>query len=356
MRVTKLVGEFHFGSGCINKLATIIKPIRTAGSSVAFLIDHYFKNSDLISRLPISPQDSLIFVDTRHEPTTEQVDSYSAKLRAENNISAVIGIGGGSTMDCAKATSNLLRNEGSAADYQGWDLLPNPGVFKIGIPTISGTGAEASRTCVMMNKEKNLKLGMNSDFTVFDRLVLDPDLTKTVPRDQYFFTGMDTYIHCIESLAGNFRHAVSDSLSEQGLALSRDVFLSERMQEDDIREILMVASYIGGSAIGNSYVGLIHPLSAGLSMILGYKHCIANCIVMNVMEEYYPAETDEFHEMLNKNKINLPTNVTAGLSEKQFQKLFEASIIHEKPLENALGENFRDILTSDKVGELFRRM
>ena len=232
----------------------------------------------------------------------------------------------------------------------------NPGVFKIGIPTISGTGAEASRTCVMMNQGKNLKLGMNSDFTVFDKLVLDPQLTKTVPRDQYFFTGMDTYIHCIESLAGNFRHPISDTLSEQGLALSRKVFLSGRMLDDDLRETLMVASYMGGSAIGNSYVGLIHPLSAGLSMVLGFGHCVANCIVMNVMEEYYPRETEEFHEMLDMNQIELPTNVTAGLSDQKFQELFEATIIHKVPLENALGENFREILTADKTRELFERM
>ena len=64
--------------------------------------------------------------------------------------------------------------------------MQRPGVFKVGIPTLSGTGAEASRTCVMMNQEKKLKLGMNSDYTVFDRLVLDPELTATVPRDDIF--------------------------------------------------------------------------------------------------------------------------------------------------------------------------
>ena len=101
-------------------------------------------------------------------------------------------------MDTAKAISNLLTNEGQAADYQGWDLVTNQSVFKIAVPTIAGTGAEATRTCVMTNKQTGLKLGMNSDYSVFDRVILDPELLTTVPRDQYFYTGMDAYIHCLK--------------------------------------------------------------------------------------------------------------------------------------------------------------
>lgn len=64
---------------------------------------------------------------------------------------------------------------------------------------------------------------MNSDFTIYDQLILDPDLTKTVP-EQYFYTGMDTYIHCIESLNGRYRNAIGDAFSHQAIALCRDVF------------------------------------------------------------------------------------------------------------------------------------
>ena len=72
------------------------------------------------------------------------------------------------------------------------------GIYKIAIPTISGTGSEATRTCVITNKSTGLKLGMNSDYTVFDQIIMDPELTKSVPRDQYFYTGMDAFIHCFE--------------------------------------------------------------------------------------------------------------------------------------------------------------
>ena len=249
-----------------------------------------------------------------------------------------------------------MTNSGNAEDYQGWDLVKNPGIYKIGIPTISGTGAEASRTCVMTNPKNGLKLGMNSDYTIYDQLILDPDLTKTVPREQYFYTGMDTYIHCIESLNGRYRNAIGDAFSKQAIALCREVFLSEDMMSDENREKLMVASYLGGCAIANSFVGVVHPFSAGLSVVLDTHHCIGNCITMNAMEEFYPKEFEEFNLMAQKQGIKIPKGIASNLDEETYQKLFNSTIIHEKPLSNALGDNFKEILSYDKVKEIFKRM
>ena len=312
----------------------------------------------MTERLPIRTGDALVYVDTDDEPTTDGVDDYVALAvrGSSGRRDAVVGIGGGSTLDTAKAVSNLITNGGKAEDYQGWDLVAEPGTFKIGIPTLSGTGAEASRTCVMMNHGKNLKLGMNSDHTVFDRLILDADLTATVPKDHFFYTGLDTYIHCIESLNGRFRHAVADSYSREALSLCRDVFLADNMMTQENREKLMVASYLGGSAIGNSFVGVVHPLSAGLSMVLGVHHCEANCIVMNVMDDFYPHETEEFQRMVDTQGVALNRGLCENLSGQQYDALYEASIVHEKPLANALGEDYRAILTKERVIDLFRKM
>lgn len=359
MRVTKTVGQYLFGKGVFDSLDDVLAERRSDGDDrVVFFVDYYFKGRQLIDRLPMTNADQIIFVDTTDEPTTDGVDHYHDTVCQDggNRPVAVVGVGGGSTLDVTKAVSNLLSNGGKAADYQGWDLLSNPGVFKVGVPTLSGTGAEGSRTCVMMNQKKNLKLGMNSDHTVFDRLLLDPDLTASVPRDQYFFTGMDTYIHCVESLQGRYRHAVADAYSNGALSLCREVFLSDDMQSDGSREKLMVASYMGGSAIGNSFVGLVHPLSAGLSMVLHLHHCVANCIVMNVMDEFYPDEAAEFRSMAARQGVCVPEGVCADLSDSDFDRLYEASIIHEKPLMNALGNDFRGILTSQKVRSLFELM
>lgn len=354
---SKNVGHYLFGNGAINQLEqTLNETCPMKEGHVVYFIDHYFQDSELVKNLPITDFDKVLYVDSRSEITTDLIDTFTAELRSEPLPKALIGIGGGSALDTAKAVSNLLTNEGKAADYQGWDLVRNPGVYKIGIPTLSGTGAEASRTCVMMNFEKNLKLGMNSHHTIYDQLIMDPSLTKTVPRDQYFYTGMDTYIHCIESLAGNYRHSVGDAFSRESLALAREVFLSDEMMSEENRSKIMIASYLGGCAIANSFVGLIHPFSAGLSVVLDIHHCEANCMVMDVMEEFYPTEVAEFKQMLNKQEVELTKNVCSSLTDEQYTRLYESTIIHEIPLKNALGENFKDILTKEKIIEIFKRM
>lgn len=353
---SKHVLYYNFGSDSINNLKGLLD--EKVGYKI-FLVDHFFKDKELAKQLPITKDDILFYVDTTHEPKTNLIDEVICGfLSQKDNIkpSVIIGIGGGSTLDTAKAIANLYNNNGNAEDYQGWDLVKNPAIYKIGIPTISGTGAESSRTCVMTNSKTGIKLGMNSDYTIYDQLILDPNLTKSVPNNQYFYTGMDTYIHCIESLAGSHRNAIGDAFSREALQLCREVFLSDDMKSDGNRERIMVASYLGGVAIANSYVGVVHPFSAGLSVVLGTHHCIANCIVMRAMEEFYPNEFNEFNKMAEKQNVPIPKGIASDLTDEQYLALYNSTVIHEKPLKNALGENYKSILTFEKVVELFKRM
>lgn len=355
---SKNVSRYMFGNGAIKNIASVLNDLKDNNNYVVYFIDNYFYGKDLMNILPLKNDDELIFVQTKDEPKTEYIDEYRDILvsKNKNKPKAIVAIGGGITLDTGKAVANLLTNPGNAEDYQGWNLVKNPGIFKIGIPTISGTGAEASRTCVMTNPKSGLKLGMNSDFTIYDQLLLDPELTKTVPREQYFYTGMDTYIHCVESLNGRYRNAIGDAFSHQAIALCRDVFLSDDMMSDENREKLMVASYLGGCAIANSFVGVVHPFSAGLSVVLDTHHCIGNCITMNAMEEFYPKEFEEFNLMVEKQAIKIPKGIALHLDENTYQKLYNSTVIHEKPLSNALGDNFKEILSYNKVKEIFKRM
>lgn len=353
------VHSYLYGFTQLGELQGILDARRDADSPVVYFIDHYFQANGLPRRLKTDPaSDLVIYIDSTHEPKTGQVNALRDEVlsRTAKMPFAIVGIGGGTTLDIAKAVSNLLTNGGSAEDYQGWDLVKKPGVYKIGIPTISGTGAESTRTCVMTNPANGLKLGMNSDFTVFDQIILDPELTATVPRSQYFYTGMDAYIHCLESSCGSYRNAVGDAFGEQTLSLCRKVFLSDDMVSDENRARLMVASYLGGCAIATSYVGLVHPFSAGLSVALGVHHCIGNCIVMRAMEEFYPEGFREFWSMVERQGIDIPKGLCENLSDEQYEKLFNSTVIHEKPLTNALGVGFREVLTFEKVVSLFRKM
>ena len=235
VRNARNVGRYIFGPGSISDLGDILSRKRVSpNDSVVYFLDEYFNNNpNSLGNLPFEKGDQLIYVSTEEEPTTQYVnDLFTHTISTHHGAPcALVGIGGGVTLDVTKAISNLLTNGGHAEDYQGWDLVRRPGIYKVGIPTLSGTGAEATRTCVITNKESGLKLGMNSDYTVYDQLILDPNLTVTVPRDQYFYTGMDAWIHSVEALNGSYRNPVGDAFSAQAIQLCQEVFQFERDDE-----------------------------------------------------------------------------------------------------------------------------
>jgi len=283
------------------------------------------------------------------------VDGLRDQLRAEcGAIAGIVGIGGGSTMDLAKAVSLMLTNAGSSADYQGWDLVKHPGVYKVGIPTLSGTGAEVSRTTVLIGPEK--KLGLNSDFTPFDQIVLDPDLVAGAPAKQRFFTGMDCYVHCIESLQGTFLNAFSRAYGEKALELCRQVFVEKDGWDADSDERLMMASYAGGMSIAYSQVGVAHAVSYGLAYVLHTRHGEGNCIVFDQLEEFYPEAVPEFKGMLQKHRIELPRGVTRGLSEAQVEKMVTVSLGMGPLWANALGEDWQRKMTRERLRALYARL
>ena len=350
-----MVGYVVYGRGSFNKLDEIIAPHRKSEKPMVFLVDHFFDGQPLADRIPLRSNDKVIFVDVTYEPKTSYVDSLANQLKDEfGTVSGIIGIGGGSAMDLSKAVSLMMNNPGSSADYQGWDLVKNPGVYKTGIPTLSGTGAEVSRTTVLTGPTK--KLGMNSDFTPFDQIVLDPELTANAPVNQRFYTGMDCYIHCIESLEGTYLNEFSKSYGEKALQLCRDVFVNTNGWNSDCDDKLMMASYAGGMSIAYSQVGVAHAVSYGLSYLLGTKHGIGNCIVMNQLEEFYPAGVKEFKFMVEKNKIELPTGVCKGLSDEDVDKMIAVSFGMKPLWENALGKDWEKIMTIEKLRALYQKL
>ena len=357
-RNAKNVGYYMIGKGALGQLGDVLAPRRQSVHGPAvFFLDHYFNDGCLEAQLPVEKDDLVIYVDTKQEPTTLSVNTYTDQTRSYLDgrpPCALLAFGGGSTMDTCKCVANLLTNPGKAEDYQGWELVKNPAPYKIAVPTLAGTGSESSRTGIICNEAKNLKLGMNSDFTMFDQVLLDPDLTASVPRNQYFYTGIDTYMHCFESLAGSYRNVVVDSLAEKAIDLCKQVFLSADMMREDNRERMMIASFLGGMAAG--FVGAVHPVSAGLSMVLHMPHGLANCYALSVEEDIYPVQYREFMNMMERQGIDLPRGICQGLSEAQYDDLYEASIVHEKPLINCLGPDFKKILTKENVIERFKRM
>ncbi|NNC49469.1 MAG: iron-containing alcohol dehydrogenase [Flaviramulus sp.] len=353
-----MVPRVIFGRGSFNQLNEILAPKRLSRNApFIFLIDDVFKNNSwLTSRIQLSYNDRIIFISANEEPKTSQVDKLVEDIivTSKEHPSGIIGIGGGTLLDLAKAVSIMLTNKGDAKDYQGWDLVKNAAVYHVGIPTISGTGAEVSRTTVLTGPDK--KLGINSDYTPFDQVILDSELTKDVPKNQWFYTGMDCFIHCIESLTGTYLNAFSESYGKMALNLCKEVFLEDNHSNIESQEKLMMASWHGGMSIAYSQVGVAHAMSYGLSYLLGTKHGIGNCIVFNQLEEFYPEGVKLFKQMKAKHNITLPKRVCADLNDDDFNTMINIALGLEPLWENALGNNWKKIMTPKKLKELYKKM
>jgi 3-deoxy-alpha-D-manno-octulosonate 8-oxidase len=352
----RVVPQLIYGRGSIRQLGEVLASKQTdTATPTIFLIDDVLENRSWVRHLPVHANDQIIFVNVDVEPKTSYVDDLTVRVEDFSNRmpDALVGIGGGSTMDLTKAVSLMLTNPGSAADYQGWDLIKYPGVYDIGIPTLAGTGAEVSRTTVLTGPVR--KLGINSNFTPFDQIILDANLIADVPRDQRFYTAMDCYIHASESLNGTFINEFARAFAEKSIDMCRETFLGD-LSDEDGDDKLMVASYFGGLSIAYSQVGVCHALSYGLSFVHGTRHGIGNCLVFDQLDDFYPENVREFRQMVERHNITLPKGVNADSTDEQYDEMIRVALGLEPLWENALGSNWKDLMTVERTRELYQRM
>ncbi len=354
MKITRFVPKVLFGEKRFADLNGFIDQCFPESSSyTVYIIDAIHRTTGLSDRLQPANGDMVLSFDASdREPKTADIDDICAAIVEKKGSQlprVVVGIGGGSVMDVAKAVSILLTNPGSAVDYQGWDLVKNRALPKIAVPTLAGTGAEATRTAVLTGPVK--KLGINSEYSIYDAILLDPELLRTVPVEQEFYTGMDNFIHCVEASHGSAMNALGRPFAMQAKSVVEDFFLKEKKYDD-----YMVASFLGGCSIANSSVGICHALSYGIAYILGYRHGIANSIVFKHLEEYYGEDVVTFQKMVEKQGIQMPEGVTKGLTSQQLEKMVELAYMLERDLISTLGPDFKKILTPQKIIQLYEKM
>lgn len=348
--------EVIFTTNFSSVLASRREKIAGEGKAL-FVCDSFFQGDDeFLCRLPTRVSDELIFVEAFPEPTTSSVDGVTSRLRGKpESFELVVGIGGGAALDIAKAVSVLLRDPRRASELQGWDLVRTPAVPKIGVPSIFGTGAEASRTAVLVNDVSGLKLGINSDFSQFDLVIIDHLFQKTIPKNLLVTTASDSYFHAFEILRGSRRNPASDALAS--LAIER--FLrgasSEDLYDDENLLDIACASYFAGLALTGGTVGLVHPLSAALGVVFGLGHTYANIVALRALRNFYPEEHDILFGLLGLHGIEVPKLFKVGPDEATLSQIIELTLLHEKPLSNALGNDFKSQLTLELFAEALER-
>ena len=262
------------------------------------------------------------------EPPLEQADE-GAKMALKGKCDIVIGIGGGSAMDVAKAVAVIAAHNAEAKDFLGLNKVPGPGLPTIMIPTTAGTGSEVTFTAVFVRHDLRKKEGMNSVFMYPDLALLDPELTLSLPPQPTAASGMDALCHAIESYTSVIASPASEMFSLEAIRLiSENLRTCVHNGKDlEAREAQMLGSLYAGIGLANAGVGAAHSLSYPLGGKYGISHGVANTLMLpRIMEFNLPGALEKFAvvaETMGENTEGLSDRDAAMLAVEAVDVLIE---------------------------------
>jgi alcohol dehydrogenase class IV len=271
----RVPAEVHFGSGSVEKVPEIAarfgrRPFVITGSRPA----------------PFDLNDAVTWV-VRGEPEIGIADQGAHRCR-EAGCDVVVGIGGGSVLDTAKAAAALAANDGEALDYlEGVGrgrVLERASLPFIAVPTTAGSGSEATRNSVLRVPELKVKRSLRSDFMMPRVAVIDPQLSASCPLPVAASAGLDALTHLIEGYVSIGAQATTDALALRGVQMAAKGLLSLARGKQDV-EAMALASFWGGIVLANAGLGAVHGLVAPLGGRCSVPHGMGcSCLLAATME------------------------------------------------------------------------
>jgi alcohol dehydrogenase class IV len=276
-----------FGSGTLSKVSQLI-----GGKEKRILLvsgKNIDRSQPLANTLMLKSSDVFRYI-VEGEPTIETVEKGVEAARCED-CQLVVGFGGGSVIDCAKAIAALVPNKGKLFDYLeviglGKELEADP-LPLIAIPTTAGTGAEVTKNAVIHSPEHQVKVSLRSPLMFPDVAVVDPDLTLSLPPEITATTGMDALSHLLETFVCNQPNPMTDAWCREGLrriaASLRKVF--DNGNDIQARTDMALASMLGGMALANVKLGAVHGFAGPMGGMFPVPHgAVCAALLPAVME------------------------------------------------------------------------
>lgn len=298
-------------SGSVKAIPDIL--IKNKCENVLIITDAGIRGLGLTKKLEAALNakdiDYAIYDKTVANPTTVNVEE-AYQLYLENDCSAIIGFGGGSSMDCAKAVGiRVVRPKTSLSKMEGILKVHHKLPLLIAIPTTAGTGSETTLAAVITDADTRHKYAIN-DFSLIPKYaVLDPEVTLSLPPFITATTGMDALTHAIEAYIGN---STTYGTRKDALLSVELIFNNLDKAYNDgsditARKNMLHASYYAGCAFTKSYVGYVHAIAHSLGGEYNVPHGLANAIILPFVLEVYG-------ESIHKKLYQLA--VAAGIVEK----------------------------------------
>jgi len=237
---------------------------------------------------------SLLYSDVSPNPRAEQVMA-GAEFYHSNNCDVIIGVGGGSPMDCAKGIGIVSSNKRHILEFEGVDCVSIPGPPLICIPTTAGTSADVSPYAIITNSQERVKMAILSRAVVPDIALLDPLATMTMDPYLTACTGLDALVHAIEAFVSVAHSQIMDLHALEAIRLVCK-HLTEAIanpNDQEVRSQLMLGSLCAGLAFSNANLGAVHAMAHSLGGYLDLAHGECNAILLEHVMSYNFDETPE---------------------------------------------------------------
>lgn len=241
-------------------------------------------------------------------PTNEVVEE-AAEIAQRENIDVFVAVGGGSSIDLTKAVNILMTNPGPIGQYGGIGLVKEPVLPLIAIPTTAGTSSEITNVVALTDTKAVCKYVIIDNKIVADKVIADPEFTKTMPAGVTAATGMDAITHAVESYISNMSTALTEYHSIKALQIFHEYLPKAVANGSDMeaREKMMLGCLIAGFGFSNANLGLVHGIAHTLSAHFHLAHGVANATVLPYVMEYNADSCPE--KMVNLAKaIDLPVS------------------------------------------------
>ncbi len=241
------------------------------------------------------------FHDFGPNPDSAMVEAgrrFAAPLR----IDSIVGLGGGSSLDCAKGINFVLTNGGSMGDYQGYGKAATPLLPMIGVPTTAGTGSEAQSYAVIADAATHMKMACGDPSAAVRIALLDPELTLTAPHPVTAMAGFDAIAHAVETAVTLRRTPLSDTLSHRAWTLLGNAFerVLEQPADGEARAAMQLGAHFAGMAIEQSMLGAAHACANPLTARYDVPHGLALAILLpHVVRWNAAAARDHYAALLN---------------------------------------------------------
>ena len=254
--------------------------------------------------------------EVEREPHSDSID-YIAALVKDYGPDAVVAVGGGSTIDTAKAVCTLQTNEGSSKEYifGAEKSVGRPGIPSVVIPTTSGSGSEVTPAAVLSDEVQQKKASISCDWQMPTVAIIDPKASIDMPKDVTAATGMDALTHAIESYTATSATPFSDALAIEAIRMIGANIMKAYEDPGDMeaRANMAIASTMAGMSFANGGLGAVHGIAQAIGGVSFVSHGVANSVMLPyVMRKNYVGNLKKFGQIA----AALGGDIT-GLTEKQ---------------------------------------